>query len=279
MPELFVIGILLGMLYFGVRICVKFLTWISRTRHKAYRQLASRYHGRYESRGMSDPPTVSFRHRGSNVRVGLAPVVPGGNQSPRTRVVARFDEGIPFRLELAPITRPAPAQAPKGTRLVKDLESEFQRNYVIQANDVEMAHALLQAPRVRQAIESLRRLAPPSGMLVSINPERMLVQVDRNLGTLPEGLLVAVREALEIHDAIRGSVESRVRMGIAIVSAGEPPDEEIGAPVCKVCGDSIDPHDVRVTCSSCNTPHHKDCWEFVGACSVYGCQSKRGRAS
>ena len=36
----------------------------------------------------------------------------------------------------------------------------------------------------------------PGGMLVSINPERLLVQVDRNLGQSIEALAAAVREAL-----------------------------------------------------------------------------------
>ena len=26
---------------------------------------------------------------------------------------------------------------------------------------------------------------------------------------------------------------------------------------------------------SCRTPHHRDCWEFVGACSIFGCNGKQ----
>jgi len=29
-----------------------------------------------------------------------------------------------------------------------------------------------------------------------------------------------------------------------------------------------------VICVVCKTPHHRDCWEFVGSCSIYGCNSK-----
>src|SRR5215218_3383885 len=114
--------------------------------------------------------------------VGLAPTIPGQPALPRTRVVARFAKGLPFRLELMPALRPAPAQPPKGTRPVRCGQPEFDRNYSVQANDAEMAREFLRPPEVREAIEGLRRLAPPSGMLVSINPERLLVQVDRNLG-------------------------------------------------------------------------------------------------
>lgn len=42
-----------------------------------------------------------------------------------------------------------------------------------------------------------------------------------------------------------------------------------GMPVCKVCGEEI--HQDRVDCVSCVAPHHRDCWEFNGGCSIYGC--------
>ena len=48
----------------------------------------------------------------------------------------------------------------------------------------------------------------PGGMLVSINPERLLVQVDRNLGQSSEALAQAVREALVIHDGLLDGVHA-----------------------------------------------------------------------
>ena len=71
-------------------------------------------------------------------------------------------------------------------------DQEFDRGYVVQANDPDMAREFL-APSVRWAIGNLSRLGPPGGMLVSINPERLLVQVDRNLGLNAEALAQAVR--------------------------------------------------------------------------------------
>jgi hypothetical protein len=264
---------LLALLIFGsVRIFATGVAAMSGMRHRAYRQLAARYRGRFESRGFSDPPTVSFIHNGSNVRVGLAPQVAGKTQQARTRVVARFSRGLPFRLELAPVARPAPLQPPKGTRQVRVGDNEFDRNYLVQANDPEMARAFL-GNSARWSIANLERLGPPGGMLVSINPERMLVQVDRNLGQSGEGLIAAVREALVLHDGLRQSISARQSEGIAIVSAGPAEACDAGPPICKVCGEAI--LAPGVLCDTCRTPHHLDCWEFVGACSIYGCSSKR----
>jgi hypothetical protein len=266
-------GLILG-LYWAVRVGARGISWITGTRYRAYRQIASRYAGRYENRGMSDPPTVSFSHHGSTVRVGLAPQVPGQPTSPRTRVVARFAQGLPFRMELAPAIRPAPAQPPKGTRPVRVGDAEFDRAFVVQANDPEMARGFLNA-KVRWAVEGLLRLAPSGGMLVSINPERMLVQVDRNLGVSGDLLGDAVREALVVHDGLISGVAERLGQGVEIVEAGTVPDDA-GPPLCKVCGEAIDGQP-RMICLTCKTPHHRDCWEFVGGCSIFGCKGKTAR--
>ena len=92
-----ILGLIVLAIYIAIRLMTNFSAWITGTRYRAYRQLAARYHGRYETRGLSDPPTVSFTHNGAMVRVGLAPTIQGQpGQIPRTRVVARFSTGIPF---------------------------------------------------------------------------------------------------------------------------------------------------------------------------------------
>ncbi len=272
MMELIVLGLIVLFLYAFIRLMTSLSNWMGGARYRAYHQLANRFHGRYESRGISDPPTVSFLYHGTTVRVGLAPTVPGQPANPRTRVVARFRRGIPFRLELAPISRPAPPQAPKGTRMVKTGDADFDRGYVVQANDAEMARDFLN-PQVRWAIAGLQRLVHPGGMLVSINPERLLVQIDRNLGQNAEALIQVVSESLEIHDGLQVGVSRRMTEGIAIVDWPDLDGNVDGPPICKVCGSLID-GDPVVVCSSCRTPHHRDCWEYVGACSIYGCGCK-----
>jgi hypothetical protein len=271
MEQLAILGILLLLIYVLIRSVASASARMAGARYRAYRQLAARYQGKYESRGLSDPPTVSFGHRGSAVRVGLAPTIPGQSSLPRTRVVARFAKGLPFRLELAPASRPAPPQPPKGTRPIRVGVADFDRAFVVQANDPEMARELL-GPSVRRAVDNLRRLAPPSGMLLSINPERMLVQVDRNLGLQVEALAYAVREAIDIHDCLQASVAARLSQGVEVVSVGPAAVEE-GPPTCKVCGDPI--VEYHVVCASCRTPHHRDCWTFIGGCSIFGCNSKQ----
>jgi hypothetical protein len=274
MAELFFVGVVVLVLYFLVRGMATLISGVGGRRFRAYRQLASRYRGRYEHRGFNEPPTVSFSYNGSNVRVGLAPVVPGQNLGPRTRVVARFLRGIPLRLELAPVSRALPPQPPRGTRLVRAGDPEFDRSFNIHSNDPDIARAFL-SPPVRGSLMHLGRLVPPGGFLVSVNPERLLVQVDRNLGANVETLTLAVREALVIHDSLLFSVTSQLGEGVQVLDDVVVPAEEVGPPLCKVCGEPI-LKGPRTVCRTCHVPYHADCWEFIGSCSVFGCGGKTG---
>ncbi len=49
-----------------------------------------------------------------------------------------------------------------------------------------------------------------------------------------------------------------------------------GVEICQVCGEGLG--DRRVVCARCLTPHHEDCWTYVGTCSVYACRSRDRRA-
>jgi len=44
-------------------------------------------------------------------------------------------------------------------------------------------------------------------------------------------------------------------------------------PVCPYCRAGIDPaQDEQVICEGCDTPHHRDCYQENGGCTVFGCR-------
>ncbi|MBI4859318.1 MAG: hypothetical protein HY815_03530 [Candidatus Riflebacteria bacterium] len=49
--------------------------------------------------------------------------------------------------------------------------------------------------------------------------------------------------------------------------------EDRGTPRCGVCGEEMS--DRLVCCAKCRTPHHRECWEYGGGCSVYACGATR----
>jgi hypothetical protein len=42
---------------------------------------------------------------------------------------------------------------------------------------------------------------------------------------------------------------------------------------CQICGADLEGD--LVTCAKCATRRHRDCWEYTGVCSTYGCGERR----
>ena len=43
---------------------------------------------------------------------------------------------------------------------------------------------------------------------------------------------------------------------------------------CPVCRDAIRPGDNIMTCNLCGAVYHRECWDTMGKCGVYGCSSQ-----
>ena len=50
---------------------------------------------------------------------------------------------------------------------------------------------------------------------------------------------------------------------------------ELFPAVCQICGEAI--VKAAVACCRCDTLHHRECWRYFGACSVYACGERRSR--
>jgi hypothetical protein len=42
---------------------------------------------------------------------------------------------------------------------------------------------------------------------------------------------------------------------------------------CQVCLEKMESR--VVYCAKCRTPHHEECWSYMGQCSTYGCREIR----
>jgi len=48
---------------------------------------------------------------------------------------------------------------------------------------------------------------------------------------------------------------------------------------CPVCGGVIAPDDDVTACNRCTTAHHRECWDYVGGCSIFACDGRLWRSS
>lgn len=80
----------------------------------------------------------------------------------------------------------------------------------------------------------------------------------------------------------RGTVLALGSQDRNLVDGVHVEDLSEGEAECPVCGDEIvkdDPQMGAVYCSACRAPHHEDCWNYVGRCSIYGCGERRSSSS
>lgn len=50
-----------------------------------------------------------------------------------------------------------------------------------------------------------------------------------------------------------------------------PPADSGSHPTCPVCAGAVAPAEARA-CERCESPHHRDCWEYCGGCAIFGCR-------
>jgi hypothetical protein len=43
--------------------------------------------------------------------------------------------------------------------------------------------------------------------------------------------------------------------------------------MCPICQSAIGANEAQLDCPSCQQPHHRECWDEVGGCSIYGCDA------
>lgn len=115
------------------------------------------------------------------------------------------------------------------------------------------------------AVERRAELAVRLSELAAFGPLRV--------DLLRHGLVVEWEPLIERYDdrrrilQIAGSLLDLIDglgVGIVFVSEAIAP---IG--VCEVCGTGMSQDLVR--CRRCRTPHHRECWSYVGRCTTFGC--------
>jgi hypothetical protein len=143
-----------------------------------------------------------------------------------------------------------------------DLRDEFASKFEVLGEDAsEVTHLLTSG--VRWNIERLAGVGPNQRLHVLIRDGRIIVQKP---WTKPRADAVAqfLQGALELYDQCMLAKAT----GIQFLHTDEA--QPLDHVTCKICGEEI--QDQMVVCRRCKTPHHRDCWQYTGSCSVFGCR-------
>ncbi len=235
-------------------------------RRRGYQQVAKQFSGRFSPGGWFGQPLVRFRYGDTFVVLGEAtlrathPVrctqlrINWADNKVRAELVSRGGQTNPI--------------AARGMTAIETEDTQFDDCIAIRASDeLEMKRFL--SDGVRWQIVRLAELSGDHDLYVSIDAGYLYVQTSKLLRSF-EALKIFIENSLALYDQ---AMITRA-VGIEFVDDGEAVTLE--HVICKVCGEEIGGEEM-VYCGRCKTPHHAECWQYAGACSVYGCLEKTCR--
>lgn len=227
-------------------------------RETMWQKLANRFNGRAISGGWLRRPQLIFRY-------GDTPVVVRPTRQHRMRHCTDIWFAWPesdWTLHIFTTQRPLPRSALRGLTALQNSRDVFYRYFEVLTNDVDRSRQIL-GESLRWEIQQLKQ--PPDIRDIEVRWQRdsLLVRKQISRNDL-QGMEQFIRRALRIYDQ---SMLMRAE-GIEFVGVEDSP--LVDRVNCQICGEEILTE--MVFCRQCQTPHHRECWEYFGRCAVFGCQ-------
>jgi hypothetical protein len=149
---------------------------------------------------------------------------------------------------------------------------DFDLKYVVRANPRTLVQILFAPDRREKLIRSIDRLSDLGAPTIDLNFHALILRARQNLADV-YGVMTLVETAGEILGslALLPQVSAAAVEGVQIEEVRNSKSGE-----CPVCGTFMERDQVR--CELCRTPHHSECWQYMGRCSTYACAGKRSVA-
>jgi hypothetical protein len=252
----------------GLGILVVF-GWFSRfqarNRESVLAGLGQRWYGRLVPGSWFSQPRLEIKVDGIPGEVTFH--TGGKRQGAWTKV--HFNWSSPHRLRITPEGFTSWLRSLVGGADTQVGDPAFDATYWIESSDSRWTKEVLTAA-VRRGMLKLREESGWLGttvVTVDLGPAGLVLKVERMLVDETVSLERFVELAILILAEARGAGESA---GIVIAAVETKAGSE-----CPVCG-----HAVRNerTCPQCRTPHHEDCWKYMGGCAIFGCGARRTAA-
>ena len=168
-------------------------------------------------------------------------------------------------LHMALVPRVSRRQIAVDLRRLSELEfdwDDFRLRWNVWADDGEESRLLLSSG-VRVQLERISRSPEAGETLVLIYPGWLVVRKVWD-SSRAHDLEQFVEMTLGLYDQLQLTKTE----GIDFVNGDQP--QIIDHANCRICGEEMSAE--IVVCRRCQTPHHRDCWEYAGGCATYGCR-------
>lgn len=135
--------------------------------------------------------------------------------------------------------------------------------FMIFASTPLMLPQILNARRIEAFFALAKELG---GFPVGITFGRSILQVEKvAFSDRPQDQLRLIYRVIDLLEELVGIPARRV----GHIVEGRPPVMDTSTAVCQICMNLLQAR--VVYCEGCVTPHHKECWDYLGGCSTYAC--------
>jgi hypothetical protein len=226
-----------------------------------YQILAARLRGRFEPAGFFSNATIQFPLADRPAVIDFQ-----GGKQPHTHLRVWLPRNPGGSLK---ISRDSIAQifisAMDGRRF-RVGDSLFDKTFAVRSYPETLGQKIFSPGRRQEAMTAVRRLNSCFGPSIEVQPSWMEVRI-RELADSPDVALAMVRTAADFMRFLYGvEPEPGIVWG--------PVTESLSGR-CPICTSTL--AEPLVRCSRCLTPHHQDCWTYLGRCSTYGCEPRPER--
>ncbi|MCA9123176.1 MAG: hypothetical protein H6822_00210 [Planctomycetaceae bacterium] len=232
---------------------------------RTYQRIAQRFQGRCNIVGLRERPSINFVYRNAYALLDIYSTG-GKHKTYYTQFRISWPDSH-FRCEVYPEGILSRLAKFIGMADIEIGSPQFDADYVIHGVDAHQLRDFL-AIDVQRTIDRLRALCGNYDIYISVGGGQLLIKKQgliRDFDELESFVLLSV----DLFDqASQASAE-----GIQFVEAQPEAKLSLKDAICQICGEAVKLD--AVFCRTCKTPHHKDCWEYYGTCSTYGCGQRR----
>ncbi len=230
--------------------------------NRSFLLAARRFGGDLSRGGWFRNPSLKMRYGPTHAR--LAVYRYGGNNGPWCmEMVVHLPEPIGTRCEIGLRTKQRRlARSHYGLSEIELDWGDYRYYWQVLTDDGDAANLLI-SRAVRTQIDQLWKFPFRSEVGVSLFPNWLIVRKIWD-STRPIEIESFAEMTLSLFDQLQLARSA----GIEFLEGSAPVIIEDAH--CRICGDAM-LRDI-VLCRRCKTPHHRDCWEYAGGCSTYGCK-------
>lgn len=240
---------------------------ITRVQHenrmRALRSVAARWSGHAFDPGMLGQPHAELRIQGITARLQFTQE---GKQA-FTELTIHFPDPS-LRLEVYPQTIFHQMRKLLGMQDIEVGIESFDEAFIVQGNNPSLIRQYLTLES-QHAIQALASFTFFHNLHLIIGGATLRLTKQTALHSEQD-----LSRFVTLFEALFTALLNTRTVGIEFLPATIPTARPNSH--CQVCGEGLGGKIVH--CASCRTPHHLDCWQYVGHCSVYACGEKRYRA-